>query len=94
MRITDVRIQLLKNPKSKLRAFASITLDESLVIQDFQIIEPNKDYFFVGMPQKKMANGEYKDLIFPISTDLSNDIKNTILRAFQDERQRPENLFS
>lgn len=91
MKITDIRIQILKNPKSKLLAFAEITIDEALVIRDFQIIS-SKNGHFVGMPSRKMPDGSWRDTVFAISTELSETISKMILRAFSDEMNRPENL--
>lgn len=90
MNITDVRIQLLKNPRSKLVAFASITFDEALVIKDFQIFASVKGYF-VGMPSRKLPDGTWRENVFAINTELAERISLTILRAFEDEQQKPEN---
>lgn len=92
MKITDIRIQLIKNPRSKLLAFAEITIDESLVIKDFQIFASNRG-IFVGMPSKKMSDGSWHETVFPIDTDLAKNISDSILRAFHDEINRPENNF-
>lgn len=90
MNITDVRIQLLKTPKTKLVAFASLTFDEALVIKDFQIFASVKG-FFVGMPSRKLPDGSWRETVFPVNTELAERISLTILRAFEDEQQKPEN---
>lgn len=89
MQITDVRMQILKNPKGKLRAFATLIFDNSLVIQDFKVFAA-ETHNFVGMPGSKMPDKTWKDLVFAIDTTLQETIKNTILRAYEDETQRPE----
>ena len=89
MQITDVRIQLLKNPRGKLRAFATLTFDNSLVIQDFKVFAA-ENHNFIGMPGSKMPDKTWKDLVFAIDTSLQETIKNTILRAYEDETRRPE----
>lgn len=92
MKITDIRIQLIKQPKSKLLAFAEITLDDQLVVKDFQIFSSDRG-LFVGMPSKKLSDGTWKELIFPIETELAERIKTSVLRAYEDEVQRPEVRF-
>lgn len=91
MNITEVRIQLLKKPAGKLFAFASITFDNALVIKDFQIFSSVKGYF-VGMPSRKLPDGTWKETVFPIDTSLAESITGTVLRAFEDEINKPENL--
>jgi stage V sporulation protein G len=92
MKITDIKIQIIKQPKNKLRGFASVTFDESLIIKDFQIFQ-GKNGYFLGMPSRKMPNGEYREIVFSISTSLSEALSETVLRAFDDEINRPDNNF-
>ena len=47
--ITDVKIALNEGTGSKLRAFATITLDDVFVIRDIKIIDGKKG-LFVAMP--------------------------------------------
>jgi stage V sporulation protein G len=93
VKITDIRIQLIKSPRNKLVAFAEITIDEALVIKDFQIFASDRGAF-VGMPSRKMPDGSWRETVFPIDTDLARSISDAILRAFQDEVNRPENNFN
>ncbi len=90
MKITDVRIQLIKAPKNKLVAFAGITIEETLVIKDFQIFSSARGYF-LGMPSRKMPDGTWREQVFSLSTEFSEYLSNTILRAFEDEINSPEN---
>jgi len=55
MNITEVRIKLLDNQPDKLRAFASITVDDCLVIRDLKIIEGTNG-LFIAMPSRKMCD--------------------------------------
>ncbi|MFZ2959196.1 MAG: SpoVG family protein [Candidatus Ozemobacteraceae bacterium] len=90
MRITDIRIHLLPRPfTSKLRAFASITLDEMLVIHDFRVIEGNRG-IFVAVPSRKTTDGEFRDIVVPITSEADHLLCSNILRAYEDEAARPE----
>jgi stage V sporulation protein G len=53
MNITEIRIKLVASGSDKLRGFASMTLDESLVIRDLKIIEGQRG-LFVAMPSRKL----------------------------------------
>ena len=55
MNITEVRIKLLENQPDKLRGFASITIDDFVVIRDLKIIEGSRG-LFVAMPSRKLQD--------------------------------------
>ncbi len=93
MKVTDIRIQLIQSPRNKLLAFAEITIDEALVIKDFQIFASDHGVF-VGMPSRKMPDGSWRETVFPIDTDLARSISSAILRAYDDEINRPENSLN
>ncbi len=54
MEITEIRIKLMDEPGERLRAFCSITLDDSFVIRDLKIIEGTNGPF-VAMPSRKLT---------------------------------------
>ena len=55
MRITEIRIKLMDDPSDRLRAFCSITLDDSFVVRDLKIIEGSNGPF-VAMPSRKLTS--------------------------------------
>ena len=55
MHITEIRIKLLSNQRDKLRAFASLTIDNCLVVRDIKIIEGGHG-LFVAMPSRKLCD--------------------------------------
>lgn len=55
MNITEIRIKLLLGQRDKLRGFASITVDDTLVVRDIKIIDGNKG-LFVAMPSRKLCD--------------------------------------
>lgn len=54
MEITEVRIKLMDDGSDRLKAFCSITLDDSFVIRDLKIIEGTNGPF-VAMPSRKLT---------------------------------------
>lgn len=84
MNISDVRIRLTQKDDSKLKAVASITIDECFVVHDIKIIEGTDD-LFIAMPSRKTNNGEYKDVAHPLNTETREELKNKILSAYQAE---------
>ncbi len=52
MKITEVRVYKKQDTKNKLRAFCTITIDDSFVVRDIKVIEGSKG-LFVAMPSRK-----------------------------------------
>lgn len=83
MKISDIRIRLVEKEDSKLKAVASITIDDCFVVHDIKVIE-GKEGFFISMPSKKTPDGEYKDIVHPINTETREAISAQIIEAFQN----------
>lgn len=89
MRITDVRVRMVKKEDSKLKAVASVTFDDCFVVHDIKVIEGNEECF-IAMPSRKTADGEYKDVAHPIKTETREEIIKAVLSAFEEEKARAE----
>lgn len=83
MNITDVRIRPTEKANSKMKALASITIDDEFVIHDIKIIDSEKG-LFVAMPSKKDGNNEYKDIAHPIKTPVRKYIQDLILEKYNE----------
>ena len=83
MKISDVRIKLVSTDDSKLKAFAAFTIDEAFAVHDVKVID-GKDGLFISMPNKKLPNGERKDIIHPINTETRDMLQAEILKAYED----------
>lgn len=88
MRITDVRIRTVTT-EGKLKAVASITLDEEFVVHDIKIIEGEKG-LFIAMPSKKMGDNEFRDIAHPIKPDIRTYIQTEILNAYAKAAEEAE----
>lgn len=55
MEISEIRVKLLENQRDKLRAFASLTIANCLVIRDIKVIEGPAG-LFVAMPSRKLMD--------------------------------------
>lgn len=82
MNITEVRIRLIKKNEGKLKAVATITIDDCFVVHDIKIIKGAQDYF-IAMPSKKTPAGEYKDIVHPINTDTRQKLRDLILKEYE-----------
>lgn len=88
MKISDVRIRLMQNDDTKLKAVASITIDDCFVVHDIKVLEGNQGYF-VSMPSRKTPDGQYKDVAHPINTDTREQLNKVVLEAFEVEKAKP-----
>ena len=82
MNITDVRIRKVAKEGS-MKAVSSITLDNEFVIHDIKVIEGEKG-LFIAMPSRKTAEGEYKDIVHPISRPAREQVQQAILEAYEN----------
>ena len=85
MEITDVRLRKIET-EGKLRAYVSITFDDSFVVHDLRVIDGNKG-MFVAMPSKRLPNGDHKDIAHPINTEIREKIQNAVLEIYNRELQ-------
>ncbi len=82
MKISDVRVRIVKKEDSKLKAVASITIEDCFVVHDIKVIEGSQGYF-IAMPSRKTPEGEYKDVVHPLNTETREQIRTAILAAFE-----------
>ena len=80
MEITDVRLRRVQTD-GRMRAIASITLDNEFVIHDIRVIDGNTG-LFVAMPSKRTPDGEFRDIAHPINSNTRNKIQEIVLEAF------------
>jgi len=89
--ITEVRVALRDDPK--LKAFVSITLNDSFVIRGLKIIHGNSG-LFVAMPSRKRPDGKHQDLAHPINDDTRRYLHNIVMQAYQQELASPSTSSS
>lgn len=81
MNITDIRIRKM-NAEGRMKAIVSITFDDAIVVHDVKVVEGDKG-LFVAMPSKKMPNGEYKDIVHPISSEARAELQGAVLAVYE-----------
>lgn len=83
LNITDTRIRIVKREDGKLKAVASIIVDDCFAIHDIKVISGN-DGNFIAMPSRKTPDGEFKDIAHPINTETREAICKKVLEAYED----------
>lgn len=84
--ITEVRVALRND--EKLKAFVSITLNDSFVIRGLKIIRGNSG-LFVAMPSRKRPDGQHQDLAHPINDPTRKYLTERVMTAYELELSNP-----
>ncbi len=84
MKITAVSMRVVD--REKVKAFASITVDEEFVVHDLRIIDGQKG-FFVAMPSRKLPNGEFRDVAHPIKPEVREMIQTAVLDEYEQKKK-------
>jgi len=67
----------------------SVTFDNQFVVHDIKVVEGNNGYF-VAMPSRKGADGEFRDVAHPITTETRNMMQTMILDAYNEQQEAEE----
>src|SRR5262244_844553 len=84
--ITEVRVSLRTD--DKLKAFVSITLNDSFVIRGLKIIRGNSG-LFVAMPSRKRPDGQHQDLAHPINDATRKYLTEIVMAEYERELANP-----
>ena len=82
MRVTDVRIAPVPEPNERLKAFATVTMDDCFVVRGIKIIEVASGYL-VAMPSRRRPDGSFQDVAHPIHAGARAQIEQAVLGAFR-----------
>ena len=81
MRITEVRV--FPVDEDKLRAFASIVIDDAFVVSDIKIID-GKNGRFLSMPSTKRKDGTFRDIAHPLNNETRRLIEEKVFGCYDD----------
>jgi stage V sporulation protein G len=80
MRVTEVRINPTKG--GKVRAFASIVIDDCFIVNDLRVMAGREGQHFVTMPARKARNGQLRDIAHPLNSETRKEIEERVLAEF------------
>ena len=63
-------------------ASATVTLGGCFAIRGLRVMNSEKGAF-VSMPQRKNAQGEYKDICFPVTAEMRRELNSAVLGEYQ-----------
>ncbi|KAI7269076.1 hypothetical protein KC345_g7583 [Hortaea werneckii] len=91
MQITDVRLRRV-NSEGRMKAIASITIDNEFVVHDIRVIDGNNG-MFVAMPSKRTPDGEFRDIAHPISSGTREKIQSAVLAEYERAATEEEEVI-
>ena len=89
MKITDVKIRKIFT-EGPMKAIASVTFDNQLVVHDIKVINA-KDKYFIVMPSRKNPDDTYRDIVHPINTEFRALLEDAVKSAYEAEIEALEN---
>lgn len=92
MEITEVRIRRVSG-EGRVRAVASITLNNAFAVHDVRLVEGEKG-LFVSMPSRRRVSGEYYDVAHPITAEARSAIHKAVIKAFGEQIQQAASAVS
>ena len=81
MNVTEVRISPSRG--GKVRAFASIVIDDCFIINDLRVLEGREGQLFVTMPARKSRNGQMRDVAHPLNSEVREEIETRVLEEYE-----------
>ena len=81
MEITEVRV--FPVDEDKLRAFASIVIDDAFVVSDIKIIE-GRNGRFLSMPSIRRRNGTFRDIAHPLNNETRKLMEDRVFARYDE----------
>jgi len=85
LEITEIRVHLRN--EDKLKAFATVTFDDSFVVRNMKIIEGAKG-LILCMPSRKMPDGTYKDVAHPVNVNFRKLLEDRVMACYREELKK------
>jgi len=91
LKITDATVRIPPNPDDKLKAFATIILNDAFVVSDIKIIQ-GRQGLFVAMPSRRRKDGKFRDVAHPLNAEVREMVEQRILDLYESEIVNPTPL--
>lgn len=88
--ISKYTIVPLENPKNNVVAVASVTFYNSLTVNNVTINVNSDGELFVRMPQKRTNQGNFIDVVHPLSVEGRKNINNTLLNGLMQRNLKAQ----
>jgi stage V sporulation protein G len=79
----SVKVYPINKPQGNTVAFANVGIETLVAISGIRVVS-GKNGLFVNMPQNKDKNDEYRDIAFPINSELRKEVNKEVLGAYKE----------
>lgn len=80
LEISDIRIRKIES-ENRCKAVVSIVVNNALCINNIKVID-SQNGPFIAMPNIRRANGEFKDIVFPLNQETRMAMQEAILNEY------------
>ncbi len=86
MEITSVRVFKVEREGSRVKGYATVAIDDALMIHNIRIIE-GEERMLVAMPSRKINNERYEDVVHPLNAETRKMFEDKILAEYNKEEE-------
>ena len=83
MEITKVRVHKTDGEGSRLKGYASVTIDDCFVVNNIRIIE-GENRLFCAMPSRKINDDKFEDIVHPTNSETREMFESKILEEYNN----------
>lgn len=87
MNITEIKVYPVN--EDKLKAYVTVTFENSFVVRDLKVIQGN-NRLFVAMPSRRMKDGSYRDIVHPSNAEMREVLEKAIFDKYNEVLKSPE----
>lgn len=87
MKITEIKVYPVN--EDKLKAYVTVTFENSFVVRDLKVIQGN-NRLFVAMPSRRMKDGSYRDIVHPSNAEMREVLEKAIFDKYSETIKTPE----
>ena len=80
--LTEIKVYPYKNGDSKVKGFAQVVLNGMLRLHGLRIVE-GENGLFVGYPAEKGKDGQFYDIVHPVTRETRNIIQDAVLADYE-----------
>lgn len=91
MKITKVVLRNKEKEDSRMKALATVTIDEAFVVTGIRVIQGD-DKLFIAMPSRKVSEGVYDDIAHPVNQETRQMFEDAIFKAYDELKNSEEDI--
>jgi len=84
------KVYLKPYETGNLKAFADVVFNNSFKIKGIRLVETKEGKSFLAWPSREVKKGEYIDICFPTSKELTAHVYDAVMQEFKKAAADPE----